>query len=228
MLARETREPMRVLDVEVALEVEKVVVGIAVARGCVTEPASPVLAQKIDQTIAVAKTRGAEREGAVRDMLRFGKYKPTGRGKPASEYLLRSAVEDKFPRINNLVDINNWISLKSMLPISLIDLKRAGSDRFVIRRGRAGESYVFNSAGQVIELDDLLLIAHQPLDAPCANPVKDSLATKLAEGSTDVMAVIYAPAALAAAAEEAAKDFEQALREFGKSTNAASALIKSP
>lgn len=217
---------MQVLDVEVAVALENVVAGIAVARGCVTEPASAALSAKIDETIAAAKARGAEREGAVRDMLRHGKYKPTGRGKPASEYLLRSAVEDKFPRINNLVDINNWISLSSMLPISLIDLKKAGSDSFTIRHGRAGEAYVFNSAGQVIELEDLLLVAHQPADAACANPVKDSMATKLAEGSTDVMAVIYAPANLAAAAAEAAKNFERALRDYGRAAQAASALIK--
>ena len=33
---------------------------------------------------------------AVRDMLRHGGYKPTGRGKPASEYLVRAANEDRF------------------------------------------------------------------------------------------------------------------------------------
>lgn len=217
---------MRVLDVDVTVETKGVVAGIAVARGCITEPAAPELAAKIDRAIAEAKTRGPEREGAIRDLLRHGKYKPTGRGKPASEYLLRSAVEDKFPRINNLVDINNWISLRSMLPISLIDLGRARSNALNIRRGRAGESYVFNSAGQVIELEDLLLVAHQPGDVACANPVKDSMATKLAEGSTDVIAVIYAPEPLAGAAEEAAKQFEQALLEFGKAKSAASAIVR--
>lgn len=217
---------MRILDVEVTVEAKGVVAGIAVARGCITEPSSPELAKKIDEAIAEAKTRTPEREGAVRDMLRHGKYKPTGRGKPASEYLLRSAVEDKFPRINNLVDINNWISLRSMLPISLIDLGRAQSHALTLRRGRPGESYVFNSAGQIIELEDLLLVAHHPGDVASANPVKDSMATKLAEGSTDVIAVIYAPESLAAAAEEAAKQFEQALSAYGKAKSAASGLVR--
>src|SRR5688572_10209828 len=109
---------MRVLDIEIDLEPKNIAAGIAVARGCITEPSSPELKEKIEASIAIAKSKPTEPDAAIRDMLRFGKYKPTGRGKPASEYLLRAAVEDKFPWINNLVDINNWISLKSMLPIS--------------------------------------------------------------------------------------------------------------
>jgi DNA/RNA-binding domain of Phe-tRNA-synthetase-like protein len=217
---------MKVLDVEIELQASNVVAGIAVARGCVTEPANQELREKIAAAILEAKSRPAEREGAVRDMLRHGKYKPTGRGKPASEYLLRAATEDKFPFINNLVDINNLISLKSMLPISLIDLGRADSHHFMVRRGRAGESYIFNSAGQIIELEDLLLVAHQPGDVACANPVKDSMATKLAEGSGDVMAVIYAPSALAAVAENAAQDFAAMLQHLGRANESAAGLVR--
>lgn len=217
---------MKVLDVEIELAADKVVAGIAVGRGCVLEPANEILRARIAAAIEEAKTRTAEREGAVRDMLRHGKYKPTGRGKPASEYLQRAATEGKFPFINNLVDINNLISLKSMLPISLIDLGRADSSSFTVRRGRAGESYVFNSAGQIIELEDLLLVAHQPGDVACANPVKDSMATKLGEGAKDVLAVIYAPASLADVAETAAREFAETLKELGRAEATASALVR--
>ena len=34
----------------------------------------------------------------VRDLLRHGGHKPTGRGKPSSEYLVRAAGEGKVPR----------------------------------------------------------------------------------------------------------------------------------
>ena len=34
----------------------------------------------------------AERKAAVRDMLRYGSYKPAGRAKPSSEYLLAAAL----------------------------------------------------------------------------------------------------------------------------------------
>ena len=37
---------------------------------------------------------------AVRDLLRHGGFKPTGRSKPASEYLLRAAREERLTSIN--------------------------------------------------------------------------------------------------------------------------------
>ena len=116
--------------------------GIIYAANCVITPSNETLQQKISQSIQAAKVRadGEELRGAVRNMLRVGAYKPTGRGKPASEYLLSAAKEEpeRFPRINNLVDINNLVSLESLLPISVIDLARAGSYHFLARHGRAG------------------------------------------------------------------------------------------
>jgi len=66
---------------------------------------------------------------AVRDVLRVGGYKPTGRGKPASEYLVDAAREQGLPRVNNLVDINNLVSLMTALPISIFDTDRLGDWR---------------------------------------------------------------------------------------------------
>src|SRR5690606_33116896 len=48
---------------------------------------------------------------AIRDMLRHGGYRPAGRGKPASEYLLRAATEGTLGSINLAVDACNVISL---------------------------------------------------------------------------------------------------------------------
>src|SRR6185312_1576641 len=60
--------------------------------------------------------------GAVRELLRHGGYKPTGRGKPASEYLLRAVGEGALTSINAAVDACNVASLHSGLPISVVDL----------------------------------------------------------------------------------------------------------
>lgn len=202
-------------------------IGAVVARGCTTGPAPAELEEAITAEVARANSRTDTEAAtkAVRDLLRHGKYKPTGRGKPASEYLLNAAREGRFPRINNLVDINNLISLGSLLPISLIDLALAATDRFVVRRGSPGEAYVFNAGGQTIELEDLLLVAHQPGDQPCANPVKDSMATKLTEASRDVMAVLYAPASLRAELEAATAAFAEALGRHGGAAEVARAIL---
>lgn len=138
------------------------------------------------------------RRQAARDMLRNGRYKPTGRGKPASEYLLRAAQQPEraFPRINAPVDVCNYLSLKELLPISLWDLGRADAEAFVFRLGHEGEAYAFNTAGQMIDLTDLAVgcAVRGGVSHPIVNPVKDAQATKTTPATTRVAAVIYAPA----------------------------------
>jgi DNA/RNA-binding domain of Phe-tRNA-synthetase-like protein len=136
------------------------------------------------------------RKAAVRGMLRFGKYKPTGRGKPSSEYLLAAALNGEFPLVNGPVDVNNAISLECGYPASIFDLDLCRSE-LLLRRGIAGESYIFNFSGQSIDLEDLLSVCRKDGDAwlPCGNPVKDSMATKTKESTRNVAAVIYAPQA---------------------------------
>lgn len=146
------------------------------------------------------------RRQAVRDALRHGAYRPTGRAKPAAEYLLRAASEGTFPRVNAVVDVANAASLDALVPLSIWDLDLAGGrlagdpltgeDGLVVRRGRTGEAYVFNGAGQAIDLADLVLGAVAATDRPCVTPVKDSLATKTTPATRRVGAVWYAPAAM--------------------------------
>ena len=150
--------------------------------------------------VRTMRTRGSEavsasRKSAVRDMLRHGRYKPAGRAKPSSEYLLQSAMEDDFPAVNFFVDAVNIVSLVSGYPISIVDPGKAGKE-FLLRRGREGEQYVFNSGGQTIDLADLLCVCRKTAGGyvPTANPVRDSMATKLFPGAVAAVAFIYAPA----------------------------------
>lgn len=151
-----------------------------------------------------------DRRKACRDILRNGVYKPTGRGKPASEYLLRSARDGTFPRINGLVDANNLVSLKTLMPISLWDVERAGARTFAFRLGAPEQSYVFNPAGHEMGLQDLVCGGALDDDtwSPLVNPIKDSMLTKTTEQTTEVAAVIYAPASAIAdgSLDEACRD----------------------
>lgn len=216
------------LGVEVEVTAGRGAYGLVVARGCTVGDSDGALLEALDAAIAEAKARtdSEARIREVRDLFRFGKYKPTGRGKPASEYLLKVAREDRFPRINNLVDINNLISLQFMLPISLLDLKRCATDRFRIRHGREGEEYVFNAGGQTIGLQDLLLVSTLPEDEAGANAVKDSMRTKLDAAANDVLAMIYAPEGLADDAAAAAARMADALRDWGGAAEADHALLR--
>src|SRR5688572_16736252 len=62
---------------------------------------------------------------AVRALLRHGGFKPTGRSKPASEYLLNAARDGRLATINPAVDVCNAVSLHSGLPVSVVDMDRA-------------------------------------------------------------------------------------------------------
>src|SRR5512141_517848 len=93
--------------------------------------------------------------GAIRDMLRHGGYKPTGRGKPASEYLVRAAGEGALGSINLAVGTCNAVSLHTGFPISVVDLDRA-TEPFRIAVAPPGTTYVFNAAEQVIDVSGLV------------------------------------------------------------------------
>jgi hypothetical protein len=131
----------------------------------------------------------------VRRMLRYGRYHASGRGKPASEFLLRAALNGSFPLVDGPVDVNNALSLASGFPGSIFDADLAGT-QLLLRRGKSGESYVFNPKGQVIDLEDLLLVCRWTEEGwePCANPVKDSMTTKIRPETKNVVAILYVPA----------------------------------
>lgn len=147
------------------------------------------------QNHALSESEEAMR-ATCRNMLRFGSYKPTGRSKPASEYLLKTAQEGQFPRINSLVDINNYISLKYIVPISLWDLQKAETVNYTFRPGKDGEEYVFNQTGQIISVTDLMsgFACYESEELPIVNPVKDSQKTKTDEATAQIGVAIYFPA----------------------------------
>ena len=153
---------------------------------------------------------------AVRDLLRHGGYKPTGRGKPASEYLLRAVAEGALSAINPAVDACNAVSFHSGLPISVVDLDRARAP-FRVAVAPAGSSYVFNASGQEIDLSGLLCLFDS--DGPCANAVKDAQRTKTNGETRRTLSVIWAPAALGDLGARAEAWYRALLSECGAVTS---------
>ena len=146
--------------------------------------------------------------GNVRELLRHGGYKPTGRGKPASEYLLRAVSEGKLGSINAAVDACNVCSLHSGLPISVVDLDLA-QEPFRIGIAPAGSSFIFNQGGQTIDLAGLLCLFDA--DGPCANGVKDAQRTKTTPATRRIMAVVWGTNTMPGRASAAAAWFRELL-----------------
>lgn len=157
-----------------------------------TSPEVLALLSREAETPASLRLPDDEREvlrGAVRDVLRHGGHKPTGRGKPSAEYLVRARGEVGLPEINAAVDACNAVSVHSLIPISVVDLDRAEAP-FRVDVVPEG-SYVFNASGQEIRLNGLLCLFDKT--GPCANAVKDSHGTKTHPGTTRTLSVLWGP-----------------------------------
>jgi DNA/RNA-binding domain of Phe-tRNA-synthetase-like protein len=204
-----------VLRIDPSLEPNPARLALVWATGLPSCPGTQAAPAYLLDLLARVRAQGEaflppQRKSAVRDMLRHGKYKPAGRSKPSSEYLLAAALaeagppEGGFPLVNGPVDANNAASLEWGYPASIFDAAKTGFE-LALRRGLPGESYVFNTSGQLIDLEDLLCVCCPSQGAwrPCGNPVKDAMATKVFEDAREVLAVVYAPASEPLAALEA-------------------------
>lgn len=151
----------------------------------------------------------------VRDLLRHGGYKPTGRGKPASEYLRQAIEKGILSSINLAVDACNVVSFHSGLPISVIDLDRVAMP-LSVALAPEGSEYVFNATGQTIKLDGLLCLFDA--DGPCANGVKDSQRTKTSDATTRTLSIIWGTVELEGQSDSAMRWYRQLLENAGATT----------
>jgi DNA/RNA-binding domain of Phe-tRNA-synthetase-like protein len=152
---------------------------------------------------------------AVRRLLRHGGFKPAGRSKPASEYLVKAVSDRTLSPINAAVDVCNIVSVHSRLPVSVVDLDKARPP-FRVSIAPAGASYIFNASGQSIDLEGLLCLFDA--DGPCGNAVKDAQRTKTDAGTRRTLTVIWGTNELAGRAAEAEKWYRELLSQMQATT----------
>jgi DNA/RNA-binding domain of Phe-tRNA-synthetase-like protein len=126
---------------------------------------------------------------AVRTIFHRTGVDPT-RYRPSSEALLRRAVKGKgLYFINSAVDVVNYCSLKTLLPMGLFDADRI-QPPVEFRPGREGETY--QGVGR-----DVLNLAGFPLLADAGGPfgsaVSDSVRTRVVKETTRLLWVIFVP-----------------------------------
>ena len=183
------------------------------ALGALTTPATVLDALRIDAPAPLQRDEAVR--AAVRDLLRHGGYKPTGRGKPASEYLVRAATDGALSSINAAVDACNAVSLHSGFPISVVDLDRApGPFHIAIAPARAAA--VFNASGQAIDLAGLICL--YDADSPCANAVRDAQRTKTSADTRTTLSVIWGCAGFEARLAETERWYRELLALSGATT----------
>ncbi|HXC88469.1 MAG TPA: phenylalanine--tRNA ligase beta subunit-related protein [Candidatus Cybelea sp.] len=113
--------------------------------------------------------------------------KDPARYRGSAEALLRRVIAGKgLPRINNVVDVINYVSVDSRLPVGLYDLAHVQGD-IVFRAGRAGETY--KGIGKYdLNLEGLPVFCDAA--GPHGSPTSDSERTMVTEATKRVIAII--------------------------------------
>jgi DNA/RNA-binding domain of Phe-tRNA-synthetase-like protein len=147
---------------------------------------------------AAAAARFADREvpaepvvAAVRRLFREAGCDPT-RYRPSSEALLRRVLKHgELPAIHPLVDLNNVLSLRLLVPCCVVDAA-AVQPPFTLRAGGAGE--VMDSMRGLFGLEGKPLIAD--LEGPFGTPITDSERVKIGVAVERAWVVAYLPSDL--------------------------------
>lgn len=177
-------------------------------------PTPPALLAALDAAAPAPLASSDEVRQKIRALLKAGGFKPTGRSKPASEYLLAAAP---LRSINLAVDAGNAVSLHSGLPISVVDLDRV---RPPLRVGLAlaGATYVFNPSGQEIDVGKLICLIDA--DGPCANAVKDAQRSKTDGATRRTLSLLWSSRELPGRGEAACRWYRDLLAAAGATTAA--------
>jgi hypothetical protein len=141
----------------------------------------------LDEELAIHPSDPDGLRAAVRDLLRADGFKPSGRNKPASEYLSRG-----LPTINVAVDAGNAVSLHGGLPVSVVDLDRL-TPPLRVGIAPAGTRFPFNPSGQVLDAAGLLCLFDA--EGVSATPVKDAQRTKTGDDTLHTLCVVWGVAA---------------------------------
>jgi DNA/RNA-binding domain of Phe-tRNA-synthetase-like protein len=113
--------------------------------------------------------------------------KDPARYRGSAEALLRRVIAGKgLPRINNVVDAINLVSVESRLPVGLYDLAEVQGD-ILFRAGRPGETY--KGIGKYdLNLEGLPVFCDAV--GPHGSPTSDSERTMVTLGTKQVVAII--------------------------------------
>ena len=149
---------------------------------------------------------------AVRDLLRHGGFKPSGRAKPASEYLVKAVERGVMGSINPAVDCCNVASLWSGLPFSVVDVHKS-TGPWRIGLAKPDTVYVFNPSGQEINISGLVSLFDA--EGPCGGPVKDSQRTKTHDGTVLTLSIVWGTKALSGRSEATAEWYTQLMTSQG-------------
>src|SRR5271163_386416 len=184
--------PMVTIDAELREKCSRVALACVTAEvqtGATPEALEHELRVCEEKILKLPEPKAVLESGAI-VATRAG-YKALGkdpaRYRGSAEALLRRVIAGKgLPRINNVVDVINLVSVESRLPIGLYDLANVQGD-ILFRAGRAGETY--EGIGKYdLNLEGLPVFCDAA--GPHGSPTSDSERTMVTERTKQVIAII--------------------------------------
>jgi DNA/RNA-binding domain of Phe-tRNA-synthetase-like protein len=189
-----TKRQMASVTIDAELKAKCPRVALACVTGGIEAGATPEglddeLRTCEEKMLKLAEPKAVLESAAI--MATRAAYKALGkdpaRYRGSAEALLRRVIAGKgLPRINNVVDVINYVSVESRLPMGLYDLAHVEGD-IVFRAGRAGErykgigKYELNLEGLPVFCDAL---------GPHGSPTSDSERTMVTETTLKIIVII--------------------------------------
>jgi DNA/RNA-binding domain of Phe-tRNA-synthetase-like protein len=183
-----------VVTIEAALKAKCPLLALACVEAEVETGATPEALEREllgceERILKLPEPKAVLESGAI--LATRAGYKALGkdpaRYRGSAEALLRRVIAGKgLPRINNVVDVINLVSVESRLPIGLYDLAHVEGD-IVFRAGRQGETY--KGIGKYdLNLEALAVFC----DAlgPHGSPTSDSERTMVTEATKRVLGIV--------------------------------------
>lgn len=213
----------------IQVELPGVRLGIVEAEGVEVAPSGAELLRDMEQFCSQLRNRCtvdaiAELPTvvAVRGMFRRWGVDPS-KYRPSSEALQRRVVQGKgLYNISNVVDLSNLGSIETGWPYGLYNRGKI-SPPVIFRHGTTDEKYegigrrVWHLAGRPVLVD---------AEGPFGSPISDSTRTQIAEGVTEVLTVLFAPASASdAAITDAMKKQEKRLAQYAGASQVSSFII---
>lgn len=186
----------------IQIELPGVRLGLVEADGAEVVPTGAELLHEVDEFCSQLRSKNtlesiAELPAvvAVRGMFRRWGVDPS-KYRPSSEALMRRVVQGKgLYNISNVVDLSNLGSIETGWPYGLYNRANI-SPPITFRHGTIEEKYegigrrVWHLAGRPVLAD---------AQGPFGSPISDSTRTQIAEGVTEILTVIFAPASASGA-----------------------------
>ena len=168
--------------------------GYVVVNDIIVRGTPPALAQEFGQLQAEVEKiykldilKTVPRIIAVRSMYKKLDFDPT-RYRPASEALVRRVLRNKGVYVvNSAVDVNNFCSMKFLMPFGLYDIDKINGN-IMYQLASAG-SYI-NIAGKEVSAQGKPFLVDQ--DGVFGNPTSDSRRSIVTLATKNILSVVYA------------------------------------